>query len=105
MLVVQRGSGCQFYKWEEEYELVVEDLKRKEQLKKEDELKKNKSGMARNERTMGRRGLFCNFFGDSDGLIHVKDPLWTSNEPQTAFRDRNGTIWEFVDRDDTARQV
>ena len=54
MLVVQRGSGCQFYKWEEEYELVVEDLKRKEQLKKEDELKKNKSGMARNERTMGR---------------------------------------------------
>ena len=54
MLVVQRGSGCQFYKWEEEYELVVEDLKRKERLKKEDELKKNKSGMARNERTMGR---------------------------------------------------
>ena len=93
MLVVQRGSGCQFYKWEEEYELVVGDLKRKEQLKKEDELKKNKSGMGRNERTMGRRGLFCNFFGDSDGLIHVKDPLWTSNEPQTAFRDCNGTIW------------
>ena len=105
MLVVQRGSGCQFYKWEEEYELVVEDLKRKEQLKKEDELKKNKSGMARNERTMGRRGLFCNFFGDLDGLIHVKDPLWISNEPQTAFRDRNGMIWEFVDRDDNAKQV
>ena len=93
MLVVQRGSGCQFYKWEEEYELVVEDLKRKEQLKKEDELKKNKSGMTRNERTMGEAGLFCNFFGDSDGLIHVKDPLWTSNEPQIAFRDHNGMIW------------
>ena len=105
MLVVQRGSGCQFYKWEEEYELVVEDLKRKERLKKKDELKKNKSGMARNERTMGRRGLFCNLFGDSDGLIHVKDPLWTSNEPQTAFRDCNGMIWEFVDRDDNAKQV
>ena len=61
--------------------------------------------MARNERTMGRRGLFCNCFGDLDGLIHVKDPLWTSNEPQTAFRDRNGMIWEFVDRDDNAKQV
>ena len=50
-------------------------------------------------------GAFCNCFGDSDDLIHVKDPLWTSNELQTVFRDRNGMIWEFVDRDDTARQV
>src|SRR6185312_8825271 len=49
--------------------------------------------------------FFCNCFSDSDGLIHVKDPLWISNEPQTAFRDRNDMIWEFVDRDDTARQV
>ena len=62
MLVVQRGSGCQFYKWEEEYELVVEDLKRKEQLKKEDELKKNKSGMARNEKDDGEVGAFLQFF-------------------------------------------
>jgi len=62
VLVVQRGSGCQFYKWEEEYELVVEDLKRKEQLKKEDELKKNKSGMARNEKDDGEVGAFLQFF-------------------------------------------
>jgi len=62
VLVVQRGSGCQFYKWEEEYELVVEDLKRKEQLKKEDELKKNKSGMARNEKDDGEAGAFLQFF-------------------------------------------
>ena len=62
MLVVQRGSGCQFYKWEEEYELVVGDLKRKEQLKKEDELKKNKSGMARNEKDDGEVGAFLQFF-------------------------------------------
>ena len=62
MLVVQRGSGCQFYKWEEEYELVVEDLKRKEQMKKEDELKKNKSGMARNEKDDGEVGAFLQFF-------------------------------------------
>ena len=61
MLVVQRGSGCQFYKWEE-YELVVEDLKRKEQMKKEDELKKNKSGMARNEKDDGEVGAFLQFF-------------------------------------------
>ena len=62
MLVVQRGSGCQFYKWEEEYELVVEGLKRKERLKKEDELKKNKSGMARNEKDDGKAGAFLQFF-------------------------------------------
>ena len=62
MLVVQRGSGCQFYKWEEEYELVVEDLKRKERLKKEDELKKNKSGIARNEKDDGEVGAFLQFF-------------------------------------------
>jgi ribosomal protein L37AE/L43A len=36
---------------------------------------------------------------------HGFRPVWTCSETRTSIRDLNDTLYEFVDRDDTATQV